>query len=116
MSKLPSNVTLHAGEDTTLRLPSQAGAGYRWEATVDDDTVAEAEAQFDDAVTSAGRTSFSRDELVTLHGRRVGTTRVRCVQRRGWETDASPLAEHSITVNVVPAAADKSVDKEGTNG
>ena len=116
MSDLPANVTLRAGEEKTLRLPSLAGGGYRWEATAEDDTVAEARAEFDDAVRAAnGRTSFSQDELLTLHGRRVGTTRVRCVQRRSWESDAPPVAEHDITVSVVPAAADKPVDKEGTN-
>jgi predicted secreted protein len=117
MPDLPATVTLRAGEEKTLRLPSLAGAGYRWEATAEDDSVAAARAEFDHAVTAAdGRTSFSEDELLTLHGRRVGTTRVRCVQRRGWESDAPPVAEHSITVTVVPAAAHKPVDKEATNG
>jgi predicted secreted protein len=117
MSELPATVTLRVGEDVTLHLPSLAGAGYRWEATVDDESVTDAQTQFDDAVTSrTGRASFSENELLTVHGRRVGTTRVHCVQRRGWERGTAPVAEYSLTVNVVPAAGVEPVEKEGTNG
>jgi predicted secreted protein len=101
-TELPDELTLHLGEEETLQLPSLAGAGYVWEATVDDAAVAEASTQFQPAAEAAvGQRTFSRHELLTLRGRSVGTTDVRLVQRRTWETGVEPVAVHTLTVNVV---------------
>jgi predicted secreted protein len=109
---LPAEVTLRAGEEQTLRLPSLAGGGYRWVATADDESVVEVHARFDDAVTTAsGASAFSPDELLTLRGRRVGTAQVRCIQQRGWEQDAVPIADHNLRVTVV--AADEKTTERG---
>jgi predicted secreted protein len=111
VGELPDQVTLRPGAERTFRLPSLAGAGYRWEATAEDDTIVEAEARFDDAVTTtSGHAAFSAHELLTLRGRKVGTTRVRCLQRRGWEREAPPLADQSITVNVVADVREKTIE------
>jgi predicted secreted protein len=113
---LPHEVTLRAGAEKTLRLPSQAGAGYRWEASVEDETIVGATIRFEDAVTGAGgRTAFSRDELLMLSGRRAGATSVRCIQRRGWEHDTPPLEDHRLTVKVVAAVRDEPIEKEATS-
>lgn len=110
---LPAEVTLRAGEEQTLRLPSVAGGGYRWLATADDESVVEVRARFADAITTAsGASSFSPDELLTLRGRKVGTTQVRCVQGRGWEQDAAPIADHRLRVTVV-ATDEKATERGG---
>jgi predicted secreted protein len=114
VGELPDEVTLRLDDERTFRLPSLAGAGYRWEATAEDGTIVEAEARFDDAVTStSGHAAFSAHELLTLRGRKVGTSRVRCLQRRGWERQAPPLADRSITVNVVADGTSKTIKKGG---
>jgi predicted secreted protein len=113
MGDLPERVTVRVGESTTLRLPSLAGAGYRWEARVDDETVVTAEASFDDAVTTTKGTSFSETELLTLLGRRVGSTRVRCMQRRSWEGEADALTDASMTVDVVAGDRGGQTEKGG---
>jgi predicted secreted protein len=108
LTDLPDELTLEAGEEETVHLPSLAGAGYVWAAEVDDEAVAEASTQFRPADEEAsGRKSFSRTELLTLRGRSAGTTRVRLVQRRAWEKGVEPLAAHTLTVNVVAGAATK---------
>ena len=38
---LPDEITLVLGGEQTLHLPSSAGAGYVWEAAVDDEAVVE---------------------------------------------------------------------------
>lgn len=113
MGDLPERVTVRVGESTTLRLPSLAGAGYRWEARVDDETVVTAEASFGDAVTTTKGTSFSETELLTLLGRRVGSTRVRCTQRRSWEGEADALTDASMTVDVVAGDRGGQTEKGG---
>lgn len=101
-TELPDELTLHPGEEETVQLPSLAGAGYVWEAVVDDEAVAEASTQFKRAEEAeVGRKTFSRHELLTLRGRSVGTTGVRLVQRRTWESGVEPVAAHTLTVNVV---------------
>jgi len=108
---LPAEVTLRAGEEQTLRLPSLAGGGYRWVAIADDESVVAVRARFDEAITTAsGASSFSPDELLTLRGRKVGTTQVRCIQRRGWEQDAAPIVDHRLRVTVV-AAGEKTTER-----
>ena len=109
---LPADVTLRAGEEQTLRFPSLAGGGYQWVATADDESIVEVHARFDNAITTAsGASSFSPDELLTLRGRKVGTTQVRCIQRRGWEQEAAPIADHRLRVTVV--AADEKTTERG---
>jgi hypothetical protein len=106
MDDLPDHVTLQPGAEVTLRLPSLAGAGYRWEASVDDDAVVEATTRFDEPVGHGARDpAFAAFELLVLRGRAIGRTRVHCSQRRGWEA-GSPAAERLISVDVVPAAPD----------
>jgi predicted secreted protein len=105
MAELPEHVTLRPGAEAKLRLPSMAGGGYRWEAEVDDDSVAEATAGLGEAATGGdGEAAFSAYEVLTLRGRKVGKTRVRCRQRRSWEGAAAPLADHVLTIDVTAAA------------
>jgi predicted secreted protein len=114
MSELPEELTLRAGEKETVQLPSSAGAGYVWEATVDDEAVVEASMQFERADEAAvGRKTFSRNELLTIRGRKAGTTTVRLVQRRTWERDVEPIAAHALTVNVA-ADAGEATERGGT--
>ena len=102
LTDLPEEVTLRPGVEETIQLPSLAGAGYVWEADVENEAVAEASTEFQgaDEKTVAGRT-FSRNELLRLRGHRAGTTQIRLVQRRPWEIGVDPVALHSLTVKVV---------------
>ena len=101
MAELPDRVTLRAGEEKVLPFPSLAGAGYRWNATVDDNSIVSAQVRFDDPPKSAsGESSFSANELLVLHGLRAGSTQIRCIQRRSWEHDAPPLEDHGLAVEV----------------
>jgi predicted secreted protein len=105
LTELPEEVSLRPGEEATLFLPSNAGAGYVWEAEVDDEAVAEASTQFEGADDAAvGGRTFSENELLTLRGRSAGTTSVRLFQRRTWEKDVEPIGAHILTVNVADDA------------
>ena len=105
---LPDEVTLALGGEQTLLLPSSAGAGYVWEAAVDDEAVVEVSTKFEDAgAKGAGRPKFGENELLTLRGRAEGRTAVRLVQRRTWEEGVEPIAAHALTVNVAAAEATK---------
>ena len=105
LNELPDEVTLRAGLAQALDLPSLAGAGYVWTATVEDESVAEASTQFRPAAAARhGGQKFSRTELLTLRGLSAGRTRVRLEQRRAWEKGVEPVAAHTLTVNVVAPA------------
>lgn len=98
---LPDRLSLRTGEETPVLMPSRAGAGYVWEAIVDDEAIAEATMHFEKADAEAvGERTFSPHELLIVRGREAGTTRVRLVQRRTWEKDVEPIGAHVITVNV----------------
>jgi predicted secreted protein len=117
MTDLPDRVTLRRGEDQIVRLPSAAGAGYRWQASVDDDAIVSADVRFDQAVaTAAGGAAFSPHELLVLAARTTGATRVHCVQRRGWERDVLPLTTYTLTVTVVASDDHDHIDKKGNHG
>jgi len=97
-----------------MLLPSLAGAGYVWEAAVDNEAVAAASMRFEGADDAAvGQKTFSRNELLTVRGRSRGTTCVRLVQRRTWEEDVEPIAAHALTVNV--AAPAEATGRGGTH-
>jgi len=107
MTELPEELTLHPGEKKTVQLPSSAGAGYVWEATVENEAVAEASMQFEQVDKAAvGRRTFSRTELLTLRGISPGTTCVRLVQRRTWEEDVEPIAADALTGSVAAGAGE----------
>ena len=110
---LPDEITLALGGEQTLLLPSSAGAGYTWEAAVDDEAVVEASTKFEDAgAKGAARPKFGENELLTLRGRAEGRTAVRLVQRRTWEEGVAPIAAHALTVNVAAAEATESGGKK----
>jgi predicted secreted protein len=98
---LPDAVTLRAGEERSFRLPGLASAGYTWQATVDDETVARASTEFAAShdPQSLGAT-FSRDQVLRVRGVQAGATRVHLREQRSWERD-TPIAAHSLTVNVI---------------
>ena len=117
MGDLPDQVTLRRGENQIVRLPSSAGAGYRWQASVEDDAIVSAEVRFDRALTTAsGGAAFSPHELLLLGARTVGATQVYCMQRRGWERDTLPLATYTLTVSVVASGDVDHIDKKGSHG
>ena len=105
---LPDEIKLAVGGEQTLLLPSSAGAGYIWEAAVDDEAVVEASTKFEDAgAKGVARPKFGENELLTLRGRAEWRTAVRLVQRRTWEEGVAPIAAHALTVNVADAEATK---------
>jgi hypothetical protein len=99
---VPSEVVVRVGEEVMLRLPGLAGAGYRWESQVDGDadTVAISLSLAPEA-SGGARTISSRDEIVTIRGRRPGRVRVRLAPRRSWEPTASASGAHELDVAVV---------------
>ena len=110
LTELPDEIALGLGEETTVFLPSRAGAGYVWEAEVEDEAIVEASVKFEGADAAAvGARTFGRNELLTLRGLAEGTTSVRLVQRRTWEEGVEPIGAHALTVNVAgPAGATES--------
>ena len=108
MTEFPDEIALEPGEETTLLLPSRAGAGYVWEVEVEDEAVVEATVKFEGADDAAvGARTFGENELLTLRGRAEGTTRVHLVQRRTWEEGVEPKAAHTLTVNVAGEATER---------
>jgi predicted secreted protein len=105
VADVPEELRLRVGEEQTVRLPGLATAGYRWQAAVDDEKVATVSARFETGKENLeSKAASSRDELVTVSGQAVGTTRLSLVQRRSWEGDADPIAAHTLTITVVAAA------------
>ena len=105
---------MNVGEEQTIRLPGLATAGYRWQAAVDDEKVATVSSRFEGGEKKLeSRAATSRDELVTVTGQAVGTTRLSLVQRRSWEGDAEPIAAHTLTITVVAAAPSNPVQEGG---
>jgi predicted secreted protein len=100
---VPGEVIVRVGEEVMLRLPSLAGAGYRWESQADGDVDAVAVSLSLAPEPAAGaRITSSRDEIVTIRGRRPGKARVRLAPRRSWEPTASASGAHELDVTVVP--------------
>jgi predicted secreted protein len=113
MTEIPDEIALEPGEEKTVLLPSRAGAGYVWEAEVEDEAVADATVKFESADAAAvGARTFSENELLILRGRDEGTTRVHLVQRRTWEEGVEPQAAHTLTVNVADDA--EATERGGT--
>jgi predicted secreted protein len=115
MPDLTDRVTLGVREELTLRLPSLASAGYRWQATVEDATVAEATTRLEEASDTGQGPAFAAFELLLLRGRSIGTTRVRCAQRRPWETTAAAAAEQIVTVDVVAVTRNDHLERKDAN-
>jgi len=110
---LSGRVAVTVDDEVSLRLPSLAAGGYRWEAVADDPKIVDASIRYE-AASSAGpnaNPSFGADELLVLRGRMVGSTRVKCVQRRSWE-QGEASAEHSLAVDVVASTGKKATEKE----
>ena len=102
MEDVPSEVVVRVGQEVMLRLPSLAGAGYRWESQVDGDVDAVAISLSLAPESSGGaRNISSRDEIATIRGRRPGRARVRLAPRRSWELTASASGAHEVDVAVV---------------
>jgi predicted secreted protein len=107
-------LTVQLGKERRLRLPSLAGAGYRWEVSVKDAEIAEAAVTFEEvAAESPGRAAFAPFEVLTIRGRRVGATEVRCRQRRSWEDASAAADERVLTVEVVAAARKQTSEEAG---
>jgi hypothetical protein len=53
MGDLPERVSIPRGQEQVVRLPSSAGAGYRWQASVDDEAIVGAEVRFERSVRRA---------------------------------------------------------------
>jgi len=103
--ELPDEISLQAGEEQTLLLPSRAAAGYVWEAKADDEAVVEVSTKFEGADDAAvGARPFSDSERLTVKGLAEGEPSVQLVQRRTWEGGVKPIAAHTIAVNVAGAA------------
>jgi predicted secreted protein len=113
MTEVPDEIELRPGEEKIVLLPSRAGAGYVWEAEVDDEAVVEASTNFESADDAAvGARAFSENELLTLRGLSDGTTSVRLVQRRAWEEGVEPIGARTLTVNVAGTA--EATERGGT--
>jgi predicted secreted protein len=105
VNDLPITVTLRAGEERSFRLPGLASAGYTWQATVDEEAVARASTEFaPSGVPERGGATFSDDQVLRVRGVQEGATRVHLREQRSWEREAPPIAEHSLSVNVVASA------------
>jgi predicted secreted protein len=113
LTGLPDEISLRVGEEQMLLLPSRAGAGYVWEADVDDEAVVEASTKFEGADDAAvGARTFSENERLHLKGVAEGATTVRLVQRRTWEEGVKPISAHALTVNV--AGPEQATERGGT--
>jgi len=92
LPELPDEISLEAGEEQTVLLPSRAAAGYVWEAKADDEAVVEVSTKFEGADDAAvGARTFTENERLTLRGLAEGATTVHLVQRRTWEEGVTPM-------------------------
>ena len=83
MAGIPEKVELSVGEVRTLPLEG-SGGGYRWHAEVEgDDGIVEVATDYAEGELPEGSW---RGEVATLTGLAPGSTSVRLVRRRSWES------------------------------
>lgn len=83
------------GRTHTERLAGLGSAGYSWNCTVEG-----APSIVELTRESAGASAGSADELLHIRAVGPGSTRIRCIQRRLWETGQTPLREEIFNVEV----------------
>jgi hypothetical protein len=95
MNKRSREVTLRAGESTSVPLAGSAG-GFRWRHRVLGDAgTVDVTVDYADGPIVPGTW---RGEVVTLTGRRPGRAEVRLAQRRPWEPALEGAADPSDNV------------------
>ncbi len=94
-----SAIELMVGQIFELELRENPTTGYRWEIEQMGPELRKLPKEKflpdSKAVGSGGRRTMEFEALKT------GTTNVRLVERRAWETDIPPLQEFEIKVNVI---------------
>ncbi|GET35464.1 protease inhibitor I42 family protein [Microseira wollei] len=98
--ELPAKIDLKVGETYTLRLPGLGAAGYLW--TYD---IAWDSNLIDISQTTAKSSEFpavgsSMDQVFILRGLATGHLTIRFMQRRPWEKNQPPVAEHTLEVDI----------------
>jgi predicted secreted protein len=104
---LPSELTLRVGERRRFRLPGQAQAGYRWQASVQSGADAvDVDTSFDAAepADAVPGKPFA-GEILSIAARVPGRAKVRLAQARSWEPETAAIADHTLEITVVDRAS-----------
>ncbi len=100
---LPGRIELRPGESVPIPLPSAMGGGYTWAVEVVGDAAAAAVEVGDVPALRGGELpeSATAPEALVVSGREPGRASIRLRLTRSWQRD-SPLAEHTVEVDVLP--------------
>ncbi|MBO9715087.1 protease inhibitor I42 family protein [Sphingomonas sp.] len=88
---------LRAGEVASLRLPENASTGYRWAPAGFDGNilaVRDGGGDYSNAIGGGGAAVFE------VEGMAAGSTRLRFVEKRSWESDDSAIRRFAVEVEV----------------
>lgn len=93
-------ITLKAGETTTINLKGLGTAGYEWNYTLDNNknlvTISK-DFKLTDKVKRKNIGS-SADEVFTIKAHNKGTVTILFFQKRDWETNVAPVNEKKVTI------------------
>jgi hypothetical protein len=107
LSDPPSELELRPGESSRFRVGGGGAVGYGWTWTIDGDAEAIA-VDIEPASPPPAPGEFragSVDHIVVVRGLQVGTARLHLVLARPVAPSRGPLADFTVAVKVVPAAA-----------
>jgi predicted secreted protein len=98
--ELPAKIDLKVGETYTLKLPGLGTAGYQWTYDIGGDRNL-----IDVSQTTAKSSEFpavgsSMDRVFILGGLAMGQVTIHFMQRRPWEKNQPPVAEHTLEVDI----------------
>ncbi|HEX8103236.1 MAG TPA: protease inhibitor I42 family protein [Solirubrobacteraceae bacterium] len=102
MTDIPDRIELAPGETRSFQLPGLGTAGYMWQDVVEGDpgTVEVSWERGFAPGTEPAAVGVSAPETATVRALGPGEAAVRLVQRRPWEQDVAPQAEHRMAVQV----------------
>ncbi len=87
--------SLRVGESVTVVLAENPTTGYQWQPEVDASALVQTDDHYDGPTVPRGAGGTRR---VTFVAKRAGTTGLRLVKKRPWET--SPIETYEVTLDV----------------
>ena len=86
---------VRVGESVTITLPESPTTGYRWHPDVDSELLASSDDSFEGAQDPRGAPGIRR---LTFTALRAGSTTVRLVKKRAWESTGVEAFEIPLDV------------------
>jgi inhibitor of cysteine peptidase len=101
----PRAITVHVGEQFTIRLDANATTGYGWRLTTPPAPAVATLVGSTYQASGDGLVGSGGDELWTFRATGAGATRIVLGYVRPWEHDVPPIRTHAVDVRVEKAPA-----------